>query len=115
MTVRDDELDVAIVGAGAAGTYLAYRLIQARPDWRIAIFERSSRIGGRLWSVKVDGLAHPIELGGMRYMSGHRLVQSVVDELGIETRAFDPADQPERTFLRGAISQRPDDPEAGRG
>ena len=25
-----DELDVAIVGAGAAGTYLAYRLIQAR-------------------------------------------------------------------------------------
>ncbi|HET9755371.1 MAG TPA: NAD(P)-binding protein [Candidatus Limnocylindrales bacterium] len=67
------ELDVAIVGAGAAGTYLADRLLQARPDWRIAIFERSNRIGGRLWSVKVDGLAHPIELGGMRYMSGHRL------------------------------------------
>jgi cation diffusion facilitator CzcD-associated flavoprotein CzcO len=43
-----DELDVAIVGAGAAGTYLAYRLIQARPDWRIAILERSSRIGSRL-------------------------------------------------------------------
>ena len=62
----DDELDVAIVGAGAAGTYLAYRLIQARPDWRIAIFERSKRIGGRLWSVKVDGLANPIELGGRR-------------------------------------------------
>lgn len=56
------ELDVAIVGAGAAGTYLAYRLIQARPDWRIAIFERSTRIGGRLWSVRVDGLPHPIEL-----------------------------------------------------
>jgi monoamine oxidase len=111
----DDELDVAIVGAGSAGTYLAYRLIQARPNWRIAIFERSKRIGGRLWSVKVDGLAHPIELGGMRYMSGHRLVQSVVDELGIETRAFDPADQPERTFLRGVVGRSPDDPEAGRG
>lgn len=111
----DDELDVAIVGAGAAGTYLAYRLIQARPDWRIAIFERSSRIGGRLWSVKVDGPAHPIELGGMRYMSGHPLVQSVVDELGIETRAFDPADQPERTFLRGVIGRSTDDPAGGRG
>jgi hypothetical protein len=109
------ELDVAIVGAGAAGTYLAYRLIQARPDWRIAIFERSSRIGGRLWSVRVDGQPHPIELGGMRYMSGHPLVPSVVDELGIETRAFDPADQPERTFLRGVIGRSPDDPEAGRG
>ncbi len=109
------ELDVAVVGAGAAGTYLAYRLIQARPDWRIGIFERSTRIGGRLWSVKVDGLAHPIELGGMRYMSGHRLVQSVVDELGIETRSFDPAEEPERTFLRGVIGRSPDDPEGGRG
>jgi monoamine oxidase len=120
MTVPADpvdhgELDVAIVGAGAAGTYLADRLIQARPDWRIAIFERSNRIGGRLWSVKVDGVAHSIELGGMRYMSGHRLVQSVVDELGIETRAFDPADQPERTFLRGVVGGSPDDPDAGRG
>lgn len=110
-----DEHDVAIVGAGAAGTYLAYRLIQARPDWRIAILERSNRIGGRLWSVKVDGLAHPIELGGMRYMSGHRLVQSVVDELGIEARAFDPAEEPERTFLRGVIGRSTDDPEGGRG
>ena len=50
----------------------------------------------------------------MRYMSGHRLVQSVVDELGIETRAFDPAEQPERTFLRGVAGRSPDDPDGGR-
>ncbi len=64
--------------------------------------------------MRVDGLAHPIELGGMRYMSGHRLVQSVVDELEIETRAFDPAAQPERTFLRGIVGRSPDDPDGGR-
>jgi len=110
-----DELDVAIIGAGAAGTYLGYRLIQARPDWRISIFERSDRIGGRLWSVKVDGIPHPIELGGMRFMSGHRRVQSIVDELGIETRPFDTAEQPERTFLRGVAGLSTDDPEGGRG
>jgi monoamine oxidase len=109
------DLDVAIVGAGAAGTYLAHRLIRARPDWQIALFERSNRIGGRLWSVHVDGLSKPIELGGMRYMSGHRSVQSVVDELGIETRAFDPAQQHERTVLRGVIGSSPDDPDGGRG
>ena len=51
----------------------------------------------------------------MRYMSGHRLVQSVVDELGIETRAFDPAEEPERTFLRGVIGRSTDDPDGGRG
>jgi monoamine oxidase len=111
----DDELDVAIVGAGSAGTYLGYRLIQARPEWRIAIFERSARIGGRLWSVKVDGLAHPIELGGMRYMTGHRLVRSVVADLGIETRLFEPADHSERSFLAGVVGWGPDDPAAGRG
>jgi monoamine oxidase len=112
---HEGDLDVAIVGAGAAGTYLGWRLIQARPDWRIAIFERSDRIGGRLWSVKVDGLAHPIELGGMRYMSGHRLVQRIIDELGIETRPFSTTDGQERSFLRGVIGGGADDPEAGRG
>src|SRR5258705_10090054 len=106
-------LDVAIVGAGAAGTSVGYRLIQARPAWRVAIFERSNRVGGRLWSVKVDGLPHPIELGGMRYMSGHPLVQSVVRELAIATRPFDPADQPERSVLRGIVGGGPEDQDAG--
>ena len=101
----DGALDVAIVGAGAAGTYIGHRLLQARPDWRIAIFERSERIGGRLWSVKVDGLAKPIELGGMRFMTGHRLVDGVVTELGIETRDFDPGAEPERMVLRGVLAR----------
>ena len=109
------ELDVAIVGAGAAGTYLAHRLIQARRDWKIAIFERLNRVGGRLWSVKVGGLAHPIELGGMRYMTGHGLVQSVIDGLAIETRPFASSDHTERSFLRGVGGGGPDDPDAGRG
>jgi lysine 2-monooxygenase len=116
VTPRDDsELDVAIVGAGVAGTYTAFQLIKARPDWRVGVFERSQRIGGRLWSVHVDGLAKPIELGGMRYMSGHRLVQSVVDELRIEARDFDPTGQPERTVLRGVIGASTDDADGGRG
>ena len=110
----DGPLDVAIVGAGAAGTYLGHQLVRARPEWRIAIFERSHRVGGRLWSVAVDGLAQPIELGGMRYMTGHRLVQSVVDELGITTRRFDGHDGTERSVLRGVVGGGPDDPAAGR-
>jgi monoamine oxidase len=116
VTPRDDsELDVAIVGAGVAGTYLALQLIKARPEWRVVVFERSQRIGGRLWSMHVDGLAKPIELGGMRFMSGHRLVQSVVDELGIEARDFDPTGQPERTVLRGVVGASTDDAAGGRG
>jgi monoamine oxidase len=108
-------LDVAIVGAGAAGTYLADRLRGARPDWNVALFERSDRIGGRLRSIHVDGIAHPIELGGMRYLTSHPLVQSVVTDLSIPTRPFDTWNGPERSFLRGHRASGPTDPGAGRG
>ena len=108
-------LDVAIVGAGAGGTYLADRLVGARPDWSITVFERSNRIGGRLRSVEVDGLAHPIELGGMRYLTSHPRIQSVVTELAIPTRPFDPLGGPERSFLRGRLGTGPGDPKAGAG
>ena len=108
-------LDVAIVGAGAAGAYLADRLAGARTEWAVTLFERSSRIGGRLRSVQVDGLPHPIELGGMRYLTSHERVQSVVSELAIPTRPFDAREGPERSFLRGRIGGGPSDPTAGAG
>ena len=108
-------LDVAIVGAGAAGTYLADRLAGERPQWSIKIVERSSRIGGRLRSVRVDGIDKPIELGGMRYLTSHPRIQSVVSELGIATRPFDPHGGPERSFLRGRLGGGHGDPMAGAG
>jgi monoamine oxidase len=112
---NDTAIDVAIVGAGAAGTYLADRLAGARPAWSIRLFERSSRVGGRLRSVGVDGLAHPIELGGMRYLTSHATVQSVITELDIPVRPFDRPVGPERSFLRGRIAGGPSDPGAGAG
>ena len=108
-------LDLAIVGAGAAGTWLADAIQRARPDWSVAVFERSVRVGGRLHTVRVPGVAHPIELGGMRYRTGHRYVQAVVDEFAIPTRLFDIRDGPERSYLRGRIGRGPDDPDAGAG
>lgn len=110
-----DRLDLAVVGAGAAGTWLAHATQEARPAWSITLFERSDRIGGRLRSVTVPRLAHPIELGGMRYVTSHRLVQSVVDEFRIPTRPFDAYGVPERTFLRGVFGDGPSDPTAGAG
>ena len=56
---RDLSIDLAVVGAGAAGTAVAHAMRLARPDWTIRLFERSDRIGGRLRSVRVEGLDHP--------------------------------------------------------
>lgn len=49
--IRDnDQVDIAIIGAGVSGLYCAYRLINS-PEFKgkkIAIFERLNRTGGRL-------------------------------------------------------------------
>jgi monoamine oxidase len=112
---RQPDLDLAIIGAGVAGTSVAYELARARPDWSIALFERSRRIGGRLHSVHVDGLDHPIELGGMRYITSQPRVSGLVDAFHIPTHSFDQTGGTERSFLRGVVGRGADDPDAGRG
>ena len=109
------DLDLAIVGGGIAGTAVAWAVQQSRPDWSVALFERTNRIGGRLRSAKVDGLDHPIELGGMRYITSHRRFAELIDQFALPTHRFDPTGAEARSFLRGIASAGPDDPEAGRG
>jgi len=104
-----------VIGGGVAGTYVAQRLQAARPDWSIVLFERSDRVGGRLRSIQIDGLEHPLELGGMRFLTSHRLVQDVVTTFGIETHPFDTTGGTERSFLRGRFGKGAADPNAGAG
>ena len=109
-------LDLAVVGGGVAGTAVAHAMVQARPDWSIALFERTDRIGGRLRSVRFDGLDHPIELGGMRYLTSHGRVVSLVEAFGLPTHPFDATNgAPDRSYLRGVIGAGADDPDAGQG
>jgi monoamine oxidase len=107
-----DAIDLAIVGAGAAGTYVAHEISLLRPDWSVELFERTSRVGGRLRSVTVPGVRYPIELGGMRYYSNHPLVSDLVTRFGIPTRPFGVGRGPDRLALRGHVSAVTD-PEAG--
>src|SRR6266487_1406215 len=82
-------IDLAVIGGGVAGTYVAFQAGSKYPDWSIALFERSDRIGGRLLSVQPPGPeGRPAELGGMRYRADHRLVGALVRSLGLETRPF---------------------------
>lgn len=110
------DIDLAVIGGGAAGTSVADAMQRARPNWSIALFERSNRIGGRLHSVAIDGLDHPIELGGMRFLTSHPRITSIVASLGIPTHAFDSTGgAPDRSFLRGTVGAGADDDAAGRG
>lgn len=96
-------VDVAVIGGGVAGTYVAYRLLRRRPDLTVGLFESSGRIGGRLLSVRLPGAdAVPAELGGMRYRTSQPLVSAIVDQLQLESRPFLTVHDDNRFFLRGA-------------
>ncbi|MGO4815810.1 FAD-dependent oxidoreductase, partial [Cupriavidus sp. 2MCAB6] len=53
------ELDVVVVGAGAAGIAAARRLGEA--GLSLAVIEAGDRVGGRAWTIRHEGL--PIDLG----------------------------------------------------
>lgn len=89
-------LDVAIVGGGVAGSYCGYRLAGSQ---RVALFEASERIGGRLWSVPLTNGAGIAEIGGMYFRSNQTNVRSLIDHLSLpwEPVEFTRAGQ----FVRG--------------
>jgi len=85
------DLDIAVVGGGVSGAYCAWRLQQAKgAKCKIALFEYSGRIGGRLYTVTLPGLPHvKAEVGGMRYIpASHPMVTNLVDHLKIPTKDF---------------------------
>lgn len=85
------ELDIAIVGGGVSGAYCAWRLQKEKgARAKIALFEYSDRIGGRLYTVTLPGLPHvKAEVGGMRFIPDeHIMVASLVNHLKIPTKDF---------------------------
>lgn len=61
---------IVIIGAGMAGLYTAWRILQENPDEDVIILERSNRTGGRLDSDLIQftgGQTVKEEEGGMRF------------------------------------------------
>jgi hypothetical protein len=97
-----------IVGAGAAGLYTAYRLLNSgtlNQGDTVRLFEWSNRPGGRIYSYAFPASAYPpnvtpnglyCEFGGMRFatdpnfpdptkiVEGHVLVQQTIIALGLQ-------------------------------
>ena len=106
------KIDIAIVGGGVSGIYSAWRLRKSDPKRKVAVFEASDHIGGRLLSVQPPDISNMVaELGGMRILPK---VQPLITRLlavlngilpldeQIETYDF-PVDEPQNiAYLRGA-------------
>ena len=71
---------VVVAGAGIAGLTAAYRLMQS--GLNVTVLEAHDRVGGRLWSVRLDNGAIA-ELGGEWIEGGQPYVRALADEFGI--------------------------------
>jgi monoamine oxidase len=96
------DIDVAIVGGGVAGVYTAWRLASEQPRLRVALFEMSDRIGGRLRSFAFPQAPNLVgEAGGMRFLPAHRHVFNLVRQLGLPARGFPVIEPHDHLALRG--------------
>ena len=59
--MTEDIDDVVVIGAGVAGLAAAAEL--AEHGLRVRVLEARDRVGGRILTVRPDGLSLPIELG----------------------------------------------------
>lgn len=98
--MADGKKKIAIVGGGITGLYTAYRALSAEGETpEIHLFEADSRVGGRILSEELPGIPFRAELGAMRFPTRHKLLTSLLGELGIKTHGFD-VKRP-RLFVRG--------------
>ena len=73
--------DYVIVGAGIAGLYTAHELCKNYPTAKICILEATKYIGGRLHSIKYDGLI--MDGGGARFNTDQHRIISLIKEIGL--------------------------------
>ena len=119
-TSRENPIDIAIFGAGAAGAYTAYRLATTDPrqsrvltellessdrdQLSIRLFERGARVGGRLWTYHFDGLEGvPADLGGMGFSRTQQNVFGLCSEVlpELDVGPFSPFNFVNIQFVRG--------------
>lgn len=71
------EYDYIIIGGGLAGLYTAYKLTQREPNAKLLILERNRAMGGRIDTI------HNLEAGAGRFHDQHKLLLTLIDELGL--------------------------------
>lgn len=104
--MSDGNVDVVIVGGGISGLYTAWRLCTSPNPPRVALYESSHRLGGRIDTVPlpVPGLDSSAELGAMRFFPFMQMVTNLLQYFGIPTETF-PGNTLRQLYLRSVAIQ----------
>lgn len=94
---------VAVVGAGISGLSGAYELV--RSGCRVTVLEGSPRIGGKLSSATVAGVA--FDDGAESVLVRRPEALDLIRELGLEDRLTHPGTTSARIYSRGALRPLP--------
>lgn len=63
---------IVIIGAGPAGLSAAYRLLEAKKDYKVVIVEEDKQVGGISKTINYKG--NRMDLGGHRFFSKNQEV-----------------------------------------
>ena len=90
-TTTSEPVEIAIIGGGIAGVYLAWRIaLDSSDNIKATLYEsENQRLGGRIHSQEIPGLPFKAELGAMRFRLSHQILCALLSELGIPIRKFD--------------------------
>lgn len=76
--------DVAILGGGISGLYLANKLLKSDSKKKVVIIEKSREVGGRVETYQDSWMS--VEAGAGRIHSGHKCTLGLIREFGLETK-----------------------------
>jgi oxygen-dependent protoporphyrinogen oxidase len=91
-------MKIAVVGGGITGLAAAYRLQTLLPGAAITLFERESRLGGKLLTEHVDGFV--MEGGADSFLSRKPGGVGLSQELGLKKRLVGRDTRHQQTFVR---------------
>ena len=86
--MASQQTSIVIVGAGFSGLATAFELLQRLPEADITLLESQQRVGGMLWSERID--EYLVELGPTSFPGNRLGVMKLCHRLGLDKQLIEP-------------------------